>query len=325
MREKRAVFLLKGESAFATMNFIRRKESGIPMQSTQTKGLLYVLICGLLWSTAGVLIKLLPWHSLVIAALRSLLAIVVLYADLVLRQKKTHLLINRKTLATGFFLGATMLLFVSANKLTTAANAIVLQSTSTVFLVLHGILVLHRLPSRRDLTVTALVFGGIVLFFLDQLSPGRMLGNLLGLLSAVTFAGVFYSSTDAGSEHASTSGLILGQIFCAAVGLPFLFLYPPEITAVRIGAILFLGIFQLGLSYVLFARGSQLCSPIAMALTAMVEPICSPIWVALFTKEIPGPLALFGGAVVLVSLTVWSIQNASQSKKSHHDVLSLQE
>ena len=287
------------------------------MQSSQGKGLFYVLVCGLLWSTAGVLIKLLPWNALVIAGLRSTLAAAVLYADLLLRQKKAKPVISRSTLTAGFFLGATMLLFVTANKLTTTANAIVLQSTATVFVVLYSALFLGERPSRRDLTAVFLVLGGIVLFFLDQLSPTGLIGNCLGLLSAVTFAGVFLTSSGAADEHASTSGLILGQLFCAAVSVPFFFLYPPEMTSVRIGTILFLGIFQLGLAYVLFARGSQLCPPIAMALASMVEPIFSPIWVALFVREIPGPLALFGGGIVLISLTVWSILNARDSRRAH--------
>lgn len=286
------------------------------MQTTQTKGILCVFFCGVLWSSAGVLIKLLPWNALVIASLRSGIAALVLYLDLVFRQKKRLPVVNRHTLCAGCFLGATMFFFVLANKLTTAANAIVLQSTSTVFILLYDMLVRHNRPSRRDLCVTALVFGGIVLFFLDQLSPAGLLGNCLALCSAVMFAGVFLSSSDAKDEYTSSSGLVLGQFFCAVAGAPFLLIDPPEWTAVRAGAILFLGVFQLGAAYILFAIGSQKCSPVTMAIAAMVEPVLSPVWVALFAREIPGLPALCGGAIVIVSLTVWSIENARDSHRT---------
>jgi len=282
------------------------------MRSSRPKGLLYTFLCGLLWSTAGVLIKLLPWHALAIAGLRSGLCAIFLYAAMVVLQKRVRILVNRQTMLTAFFLGITMLLFCSANKMTTAANAIVLQSTSTVFILLYGITVLRQKPLRRDLVTTVCVFAGIVLFFVDELSPRGLFGNLVALGSAVTFAGVFLTSTEAASEHAAISGLILGQVVTAVVGIPFCFLTPMPVTPIRIGAILWLGFFQLGLAYTLFTYGSQLCSPLAMALVAMVEPVFSPIWVALFSREIPGPSALLGAALVLISLTVWSILNARQ-------------
>ncbi len=280
------------------------------MRASQPKGLLYTLLCGLLWSTAGVLMKLLPWHPLAIAGLRSGLCAVFLYGAMVVLQKEIRVLIDRQTLSNAFFLCLTMLLFCTANKLTTAANAIVLQSTSTVFILLYGIVVLRQKPQRRDLVTTICVFVGIVLFFIDQLSPRGLLGNAVALGSAVTFAGVFLTATEAKSEHAAMSGLILGQVFTAVVGVPFCFAAPMPVTPAMIGAILWLGFFQLGLAYTLYSYASQMCSPLAMALVAMVEPVCSPIWVALFAREIPGPSALLGAAIVLVSLTVWSVLNA---------------
>jgi len=280
------------------------------LRTSQPIGLFYTLICGLLWSTAGVFIKLLPWHPLAIACVRSALAAGVLYAAMVLLQKRRRVLVNRQTVRSGVFLGLTMLLFVIANKMTTAANAIVLQSTATVFVILYGILVRKEHPPRRDLIATGCVFLGIVLFFLDSLSPRGLVGNLVALASAVTFAGVFLTSTDAKDDHTAISGLIVGQVFTAAVGLPFLLSTAPLLTPTTVGSSLFLGIFQLGVAYVLFSYGSQRCTPLAMALVAMVEPICSPVWVAIFAHEVPGPLALIGAAIVLGSLTVWSIVNA---------------
>ncbi len=269
-----------------------------------------MVFCGLLWSTAGVLMKLLPWHPLAIAGLRSGLCAVFLCAAMIVLQGERRLRINRQTISNACFLCLTMLCFCTANKLTTAANAIVLQSTSTVFILLYGMIVLRQRPLRRDLVTTFCVLIGIVLFFFDQLSPRGLLGNLFALGAAVMFAGVFLTAAEAKNEHDAISGLILGQIFTALVGIPFCFAAPMPVTPAGIAAILWLGFFQLGLAYTLYTYATQLCSPLAMALAAMVEPVCSPIWVALFAREIPGPSALLGAAIVLVSLTVWSILNA---------------
>ena len=280
------------------------------MQNSGTKGAVCVFICGMLWSTAGLFIKLLPWNAVVIAGLRSGIAAVVMYIYMVIFQKEHTLVVNRHTALSAVFLCGTMLLFVAANKLTTSANAIVLQSTASVFVLLYGILVQHQKPNRRDIVTTVCVFAGILLFFLDQLTPTGILGNFVALGSAFTYCGVILTSADAADEHSSSSGLILGHVLTFIVGLPFIFTTAPEFTASTVPAILFLGIFQLGIAYSLFSHGSRYCSPLAMVLIAMVEPIFSPIWVAIFAHEIPGTLALIGAALVLVSLTAWSVLNA---------------
>ena len=208
-----------------------------------------------------------------------------------------------------------MLLFVAANKLTTSANAIVLQSTASVFVLLYGIVVQHQRPNRRDIVTTVCVFIGILLFFVDQLTPAGILGNFIALASAFTYCGVILTSSDAADEHSSSSGLILGHVLTLLVSLPFMFTTAPEFTASTVSAILFLGIFQLGIAYSLFSHAARYCSPLAMVLIAMVEPIFSPVWVAIFANEIPGTLALIGAALVLVSLTAWSVLNAKSARE----------
>lgn len=95
--------------------------------------------------------------------------------------------------------------------------------------------------------------------------------------------------------------------------MPFLFLEPPVFTPVSVGAILFLGVFQLGIPYVLFSYAARVCPPLAISLIGMLEPIFSPIWVAIFVGEIPGPLALTGGVIVIITLCLWCACNARQA------------
>lgn len=279
--------------------------------SSQKKGILSLVVCASLWSTGGLFIKLVSWNAMILASARGAIAAVVLWIALC-KLGYPKPLINRQTLLTGFFLGSTCLLFVAANKLTTAANAIVLQSANPIFVLLFCALFKHERISKRDAAVVAIVMGGVALFFLDELSPGGILGNILALFSAVGLASAFVFACGSGSLHESMSGVLLGHLFSALVGLPFAFIFPPQFSWLSIGAVLFLGVFQLGIPYALFAVGTRYCPPIAVSLICMLEPILNPVWVALFLHEIPGPPAIVGGIIVIATLAFWCADNARQ-------------
>ena len=279
---------------------------------TRNKGILYLALCAALWSTAGVFIKLIDWNSLVIGGFRSAIAAAVLWIVL-WRRGTPRPVWNRSTLLTGLCLGGTTALFVMANKLTTAANAIVLQSANPVFVLLFCAMGRGQRITRRDLTVVAVVMLGVVLFFVDDLSPGGLLGNTVALLSAVLLAAAFLFASSAASLHETMSGVLIGHLLSALIGVPFLFLEPPVFTPVSVGAILFLGVFQLGIPYVLFSYAARVCPPLAISLIGMLEPIFSPICVAIFVGEIPGPLALTGGVIVIITLCLWCACNARQA------------
>ena len=270
----------------------------------ETVGTLQMLACAALWSIAGVLFKFIPWHGMVIAALRALIAGAVVF--LYLRAKCMRFLVNRKTVPAGVSKGLTCVLFALANKMTTAANAIVLQFTAPVFLLVFSAAMFHRRFRRGDVLAVLLTMGGISLFFLDRLDRGAFLGNLVALAAGLSM-GVMYMLMGEVNEEERLSSVLVGELFTVLLGLPFLFLTPPELSARPVLFILILGVFQLGVPYILYALAAGKCPPLACCLLAALEPLLNPVWVLLFYGERPGPFALAGGAAVILTVTVWSL------------------
>ncbi len=263
-----------------------------------------MLVCAALWSIAGIFIKLVPWNGFAVAGMRSLISGLTIYVYMLLM--RYPYILNRKTVATGFFSGCTYLCFVVANKLTTAANAIVMQFTSPVFIVIYSVLLFHRKVRKQDVAVVLCTMIGIALFFIDQLEPGYVFGNLIGIAAGMFMAGMFVTVGEIETEE-RFSGILNGQILTFLVGLPFFLLTKPILSLTALSSILILGVFQLGISYVLYVRSSCYCPPLACNLLAALEPLLNPVWVFLFDGERPGLFALMGAVVVISSITVWCI------------------
>ncbi len=168
------------------------------LDAQRGRSILLLALCAVLWSTAGLFIKMIPWNPLVIAGGRSLIAafVVLLYRA----ARGIRPVINRFSLTTGALLNLTFLLFVSANKLTISANAIVLQFTAPVYIMAFSAVAYHQRFRRVDYLAVAATLGGIVLCFLDKMAEGGGLGNLLGLLSGVTYAGMLLASARADAQ-----------------------------------------------------------------------------------------------------------------------------
>jgi len=270
----------------------------------ERQGMLIMMLTAILFSTSGLFIKLIPWSAMCIAGSRSLVAVVPFIIYMRLRNLK--LVWNRKTLGNGLLLMLLTFLFVNATKLTTAANAIILQFTAPIFLVLISMLFLGKRYRGRDFVAVILTFAGIALCFADQLSPGSMLGNILGLLSGVAYAGIFAILGVADTET-RVSGMIIGLFLTAVVGIPFFTITPVVWESSTVLTIALLGLFQLGIPYIMLTIATGRCSALACCLISAVEPLLNPIWVALVIGETPGLLALFGGITVIATVTVWSI------------------
>ena len=272
-----------------------------------------MLICATLWSIAGIFMKLLPWNGFAVASLRSLIAGLTIAAYILIRGKR--IIINRRTLVTGVFTACVYTCFAVANKLTTAANAIVLQFTSPVFIVIFSALLLKKRICRSDALVVSFTLLGIALFFFDQLRPGYILGNFVAIAAGMFMAGMFMAVGELELEL-RFSGILIGQSLTFLVGLPFVIATRPEFTAVTTLSILILGVFQLGISYILYVESSKYCPPLACCLLGAAEPLLNPVWVLIFDGERPGVFALIGGVIVVVSITLWCVFGQEKPEES---------
>lgn len=272
-------------------------------------GPFFIVLAALLWSLAGLLIKYIPWHPMAIASGRSAFAALVFLAAY---RKRLFRKPNWTTLFSGIALMLTQVGFVIANKMTTAANAIMLQYISPFVIVILGGLLYHYKPSRREITALIVATTGITLFFFDDLSAGNFLGNLIALGTGLTFAVVFLLNNRA--ECDTPVALFIGQVSTFCVGLPFLLstnvMQPRPILAIAT-----LGLFQLGLAYLFFGIGIQKTKPLSASLLAMVEPIANPIWVYLVIGEKPGLTAIAGAVIILAAVFYL---NAGQTKTEFH-------
>lgn len=280
---------------------------------TRNRAILEMLLCAALWSIAGIFIKLIPWNSIVIAGLRSLIAGLVMFVYM--RARGIGFTADRRSLAGGAALCLTLTCFVAANKLTTAANSIVLQFTAPMFIVVFSALFLKKRFSRADVLAVVLTMAGISLFFFDQLTPGHLAGNCVAIFAGMAFA-CYYMSLDGASESQRMSAILIAHGLTFLVGLPFTFVYPPELSAAPVACILVLGVVQLGIPYVLLGRASGACPPLACSLLGAVEPLLNPVWVFIFDGEAPGLWVLIGGVVVVATITVWCVYGDLRGKKA---------
>ncbi|WP_437506288.1 DMT family transporter [Sorangium sp. So ce1099] len=266
---------------------------------------LLILTAALLWSTGGAAIKLSSLSAWQIVCGRSLVAALVL--GLVMPSARR--LPGRRSLATAAALAATLVLFVQATKLTTAANAIFLQSTSPLCVLLLSPWLLKEHPSRGEKLAVPVFLLGLGLFFLDQLSAGQLLGNVLalvsGLASALTILGL-RASRDEGPVV-----LVWGNLIAGFGTAPLALGSAIAPGALDIGLLVFLGAVQLGLPYAIFARGLRHTPAVEASLLGLVEPVLNPMWALLFVGERPGAWAMVGGALLLAA-TAWRTLQAAR-------------
>ncbi|MEF2700784.1 MAG: DMT family transporter [Oscillospiraceae bacterium] len=273
-------------------------------QKQKNTAILEMLVCATLWSIAGIFIKLIPWNAFVIAGLRSLFAGLVVLVYMKIR--RLRLILNRRTVVAGVCMALLFFCFVGANKLTTAANAIVLQFTAPLFIMVLSVLFLHQKFRRADVLAVVFTMAGISLFFFDQLTPGHVLGNVVAILSGL-FMALMYMNLGSCPETERMSSILIGQTLTFLCGVPLLFTTHLVFSALPVLYVVILGVVQLGIPYVLCARAAEHCPPLACSLLGALEPLLNPIWVFLFDGEAPGVFALAGGAVVIVTVTLWCI------------------
>ncbi len=258
---------------------------------------------GLLWSTAGALIKYVAWPPAAIWSLRSAIAA----AALIAIYRPSWRGLTRTEWASAVALAATTGLFVLANKWTTAANAILIQYSAPAWAALLSAVILHERASRVDWVAIGLALVGVTLFFVDQLSLAHVRGNLVALAAGVMFAtNVVLLRKIARSPEQGGSALramILGHVIGAVVGAPFV-VTAPALPGSGWAAMVALGLLQQTAPTLLYAYAIRRVTAVEGLLIPIVEPIVSPLWVWMLFGEHPGGWAIVGGAVVVGAVTL---------------------
>ncbi len=266
---------------------------------------LCVFAASLLFSTGGLLMKLIPWQPLAINGVRNLIGAAVIGIWLLITRHR--LVFSRSVLVGALSMMGVTTLFAISNKLTTAANAIVLQFTAPVFVILLMALLFHSRPDRAEILTCVLVLAGVLLFFVDGLRAGNWLGNLTAVLSGVCYAGVFMMNS--GKNADAVSSCFLGQLACGVILSPLAF-RETDFSAPVLTAVACLGVFQVGLAYVLFSMGIRKVSAVAASLIAGLEPILNPVLVALFYGEMISPLSVCGAVLVVGTILAYNVHLA---------------
>lgn len=265
----------------------------IAATAAHRRALLLLLLTAVLWSLGGVLIKWVDWNPVAIAGTRSLIGAALIW---IVFHRELRFTWTFDQIGGAVAYAGTVVLFVIANKLTTAANAILLQYTAPVYVALFSPWFLGERADRRDWLTMLVMLGGMALFFMDELSFDGYLGNTIALISGLCFAWLtlFLRRQKDGS---SLPSLLLGNLLAGAIGLPFMFQSLPDLSS-GIGLLL-LGVVQLGLPYILYALALRHVRAVEGILIPMIEPVLNPVWVFLMMGEQPSPWALMGGAIII--------------------------
>jgi drug/metabolite transporter (DMT)-like permease len=258
----------------------------------------YLLLAALGWSLAGVLFKLVDWPPLAAAGGRGLVSALFLIAVTGRRLRFTW---SPLQLGTAFVYAGCTVLFAVANKMTTAANAILIQYTAPVWVALAGAWFLNERARAADWLTIAASFVGMAIFLYEGLQMNSLPGILVSLASGVFFAALIILLRKQ-KDASPVESIILGNLLGFLAGLPAMTSagLPPTGTVV---ALLVLGVVQLGIPYLLYAQAIKHVTALEGVLLPVIEPILNPLWVMLFIGERPTPLSLLGGAIVIGAVT----------------------
>ena len=267
------------------------------------RSILFLILAATLWSTGGLMIKAISWGPVAILGGRSIFSSIMFL--IYLRRFPIHWTRWKIIAAIAHIL--TAFLFVTATKLTTAANAIFLQYTAPVYIILLGAWFLRERPSRNDWGSMVIIFAGMALFFGDRLSLNGLEGNILAVLSGFSMA-VMNVSLRAQKDGSPAESILMAHLFTAIIGFPAVLRESWTVTNWLI--VLYLGIFQIGLSFIFFTSAIKHVPAIEATLISTLEPVLNPVWVFLFLGETPGRFALIGGLIVLAGVALNAVGSA---------------
>ncbi len=275
--------------------------------------LLFVIVAAVLWSTGGLFIKWTSLSGLELSFGRSLLAAI----TVAIFTRHEGFGLNKVTALASVLYAALLLLFVLATKETTAANAIFLQYTAPVYLLILEPLIYKEKFRRRDLIVVTVCVIGMSLFFVGKLRPQDVTGNLLALASGLCFACYFLLLRHSKSRSVNrASSVIYGNILLVLVAAPAGLKALPQMNMHDGLSVLYLGVVQIGLAYTLFtvamARGVR---SLDAGIVGYVEPVLNPVWVYLVLGERPSSWALVGGAIIVIAVVCHTLMEAKHGRR----------
>ncbi len=249
-------------------------------------------------------------NSMAIAGMRGAIASLVVLAYL----KRPKFTFSKPQVFGAICYACMVTFFVISNKLTSAANAIVLQFTAPIWVAILSSWLLKEKIRYYDWLSIFFVSCGMVLFFIDGMGGGSSLGNIIAILSGVALAGSTIGLRLL-KDSSPVENTLLGHLITLVVGLPFIF--GATFNMQNIIILLLLGVFQLGISYIFFALALKHLTALESILIMFLEPILNPIWVMIFYGEKPSIFSLIGGFIVIVTLAIRSIVASKEIEKQN--------
>jgi DME family drug/metabolite transporter len=285
--------------------------------SPKISPVIWVVMAVLLWSTGGLFIKMTTLDAFAVNAGRSFFAAI----TVAVFTYKKGLKLDAFTLFTSFLYAGTLTCFVYANKTTTAANAIFLQYTAPIYILILAPFILKEKFRFKDLITVAVCIAGMSLFFLEapseenKLASNIFLGNIIALASGVFFGLYFLFLRHPRSLENKNPALSVfyGNILIVLFMLPLLANNPPAPNGQDALAILFLGVFQIGIAYLLFTKGiAEGVRSLDASIIGFIEPLLNPVWVFLFIGETPSKWAILGGAIIISAVVFHTIKQSQE-------------
>ena len=282
---------------------------------TRGSPLLFVFAAAFLWSTGGLFIKWTTLSGLELSCWRSFFAIL----TVAFFTRHEGFGINRLTAVASFLYAVLLILFVLATKTTTAANAIFLQYTAPVYLLILELIIYKEKFRSRDLFTVLVCVGGMALFFVGQLRPQDVTGNLLALASGFCFALYFLSLRHPRAREVNrASSVIYGNTLAVLMTLPWGLSVVNTITGPDLLAAAYLGVIQLGIAYTLFTYGmAHGVRSLDAGIICYIEPVLNPVWVFLVLGEKPSSWALLGGLIIIAAVITHMLLDARGKRRAN--------
>ena len=278
-----------------------------PMSKTQARVMLVII--SIIWSTTGAAVRFVDWNPLVFSAFRNCVAFIFLGC---VRRNFTFRL-KKEILLGAIYNYLCSTFYVIALQFTAPANAIILQSTSPMRVVMISWLILKKGIKKKDLLFVFVITAGIAVFFMDGLGTGNLVGDAFALGSGILYAANLLHARYSGADVKEYN--MCSYVMSMLIGFPLAFVYPPDITAVTMGSVLYLGTISMGLSSVLYAKVVPYSPPAETSMLLMLDPVLNPVWVFLLFGDVPTVFAFIGSAIVLTGVAVWIITEKDDPAK----------